>query len=36
VFLKESEAASSAEGGAKPVVSKALARRLRQMAAIGK
>jgi carboxylesterase len=36
VFLKESEAASSAEGGAKPVVSKALARRLRQMASIGK
>lgn len=36
VFLKESEAASSAEGGAKPVVSKALARRLRQMASISK
>jgi carboxylesterase len=36
VFLKESEAASNAEGGAKPVVSKALARRLRQMASISK
>ena len=36
VFLKESEAASSAEGAGRPVVSKALARRLRQMAAIGK
>jgi carboxylesterase len=36
-FLKESEAASSADGGVgRPVVSKALARRLRQMAAIGK
>ncbi|KLU23943.1 carboxylesterase [Caballeronia mineralivorans PML1(12)] len=36
VFLKESEAASNAAGGAKPVVSKALARRLRQMASISK
>jgi carboxylesterase len=36
VFLKESEVASSTDGGARPVVSRALARRLRQMAAIGK
>jgi carboxylesterase len=37
VFLKESEAASSTDGGVgRPVVSKALARRLRQMAAISK
>lgn len=36
-FLKESEAASNPNGGAgRPVVSKALARRLRQMAAISK
>jgi carboxylesterase len=37
LFLRESEAAHSAADGAKaPVVSKALARRLRQLAALGK
>ena len=37
LFLRESEMASrTGDAGGKPVVSKALARRLRQLAAIGK
>jgi carboxylesterase len=37
VFLRESEAAANAaQGGGAPVVSKALARRLRQLASLAK
>jgi carboxylesterase len=35
MFLRESDAARSAGNGTAPVVSKALARRLRQIAAVG-